>query len=849
MTVVCRAEDRHELVRAHEGWNGLDYVDVSSDQRTLTAYFLGKLPPELAENRPGLETFLRVEGGRRITGVRIVAVDPVVDPDPEKDDRLVVRLDKSGDFSTYTLRLVGVANIDPRYDSVRFSFKVDCPSDLDCAETCACEPPPLAEPELNYLAKDYATFRQLILDRFALLVPEWRERHVPDVGIMLVELLAYVGDYLSYYQDAVATESYLGTARQRISVRRHARLVDYLLGEGCNARAFVCVEVSEDIELAPSTTAFITGLNDELAAPQTSLVWDDLRDVTAALYEVFEPLVTDRTAPIALHPQHNEIHFYTWGDTECCLEKGSTRATLVDAWVTPPAPRDGNAAAVAAPGRLLALAVGDVLIFEEVLGPVTGLPADADPTRRHAVRLTSVTPGEDPIALGTDQRPTPYVEITWCREDALPFSMCLSAIGAAPTCRYLDNISVAHGNVILVDHGKTQGPEDLGTVPTVTSDSCCECVGEPGDVRLSAGRFEAALRRTPLTFSQPLPLESSRGASCPSAAALLRQDLSLVRPDVALTSRPERPWVSRYDLIASLADDWHFVVEIDDDGIARLRFGDGELGARPDAEMAIAATYRIGNGKAGNVGAESISRIVQSGQRAAGVVTVRNPLAAVGGTDPEPVAEAKLFAPHVFRSRLERAVTADDYAVIAKRNSRVQNASASLAWTGSWYEADVAADPFGRESTTERLVERLSTDLEHYRRIGHDLSVRAAEYVPLRLELAVCALPHYQRAHVKAALLARFGTRKLADGTRGFFHPDELTFGQSIAVSRIVAAAQAVTGVEAVAVRALHRLFAAPSHELENGLLPLAPWEIAQLDNDPNFPEHGTLEITVRGGI
>src|SRR5262249_29818586 len=152
------------------------------------------------------------------------------------------------------------------------------------------------------------------------------------------------------------------------------------------------------------------------------------------------------------------------------------------------------------------------------------------------------------------------------------------------------------------------------------------------------------------------------------------------------------------------------------------------------------------------------------------------------------------FAPYAFRTQLERAITADDYAAIARRNTRLQNAAASLAWTGSWYEADVAVDPLGRDTAPERLIERVFTDLEQYRRLGHDLSVRPAEYVPLRLELAVCALPHYQRAHVKAALLARFGTRKLADGTLGFFHPDELTFGEGIALSRIVAAAQAVHG-------------------------------------------------------
>ena len=245
---------------------------------------------------------------------------------------------------------------------------------------------------------------------------------------MLVELLACTGDYLSYYQDAVATEAYLDTARQRISVRRHVRLVDYFLHEGCNARAWVCVEVSEDLPLDPANSAFITGINDALSARQTVLNWEDLRDVPPQDYEVFEPLVADRSAKIQLRTAHNKIHFYTWGEKECCLERGNTSATLLDAWVAAPS-GDRPAYRTRAEGRqqrLLQLTRGDVLIFEEVLGPKTGLSADADPTRRHAVRLTQVTPGEDPVFLTNEGQPTPYVEIEWRPENALPFPLCVS---------------------------------------------------------------------------------------------------------------------------------------------------------------------------------------------------------------------------------------------------------------------------------------------------------------------------------------------------------------------------------------------------------------------------------------
>jgi hypothetical protein len=87
----------------------------------------------------------------------------------------------------------------------------------------------------------------------------------------------------------------------------------------------------------------------------------------------------------------------------------------------------------------------------------------------------------------------------------------------------------------------------------------------------------------------------------------------------------------------------------------------------------------------------------------------------------------------------------------------------------------------------------------------------------------------------------------LPDGRLGFFHPDNLTFGEGIYLSKLVAAAQAVEGVESVQADKLERLFEGPN-EIENGILPLAPLEIARLDNDPSFPENGVLTLDVRGG-
>ena len=585
---VCYDEKRREKVRG-SGLSGLDYVEVSEDQLTLSVYFLGNAPE-------GLDTpNVIIEGGRRVRNIQVLDVQVNRESDPDLDDSMEVTVDKAGDFSTYTLRLVKpegydtqgrpiygqFPGVDPRYGQVDFSFKAGCASDLDCQTTTICPPTPVVEPEINYLAKDYESFRQLILDRLALIIPDWQEQHVPDIGITLIEILAYVGDYLSYYQDAVSTEAYLGTARQRISVRRHVRLVDYHIHEGCNARAWLSLKTQNDVTgnmLLPTKIYFISGGSGGV------LQDSDVQQLPQGSYQVFEPLVEDPKQLLNLYKAHNEINFYTWGDQECCLPRGATSATLQD-----------NTDDKGKP--LLKLKPGDFLLFEEVKGPKTGVLEDADPTRRHIVRLTSVQHTKD------DLYDIFVVEVTWGKEDALPFPLCLSTIGPAPDCALIENISVARGNIILVDNGQTIC-EDLSCVPVAkTTAYCDECERRAADIQVSAGPFNPAIKQSPLTYSQPLPAHAS-------ALRLLAQDPRQAQPQITLGSKPTVPnieltpdtpcpdpspidccaekkpptywWLPLYDLLESGSEDRNFVVEIDNDGVAHLRFGDDELGRSPD---------------------------------------------------------------------------------------------------------------------------------------------------------------------------------------------------------------------------------------------------------------------------
>jgi hypothetical protein len=946
---LCQSDQRRPIVRAMTDaqgahiLGGLDYIEVDDDQVTLTVYFLGKLPPDLSQDADAFAAHLSLTGGTRIRDVQIAKVEVFPNDDPEEQDYTVVHVNKPGDYSTYRLALVDLPGVDPLYDHLDFSFKINCANDLDCAPRGQATTVGAPYPDINYLTKDYAGFRQLILDRLAVIMPGWAERHAPDLGIALVETLAYTADYLSYYQDAVATEAYLSTARRRRSVRRHARLVDYRLHEGCNARTWVSVETDTDLlPLLPADFYFITGSNQGLPPTLHVLSESDLSRFGLTDTTYFEPLVANPQQPLTFRKAHSEISFYTWGGQECCLPAGATGATLLDHWVytgSPPTPAQQSASTAAQaairgkglsngpppldPGKLnrdLKLAPGDLLILEEVFGPGSGLPADADPTHRHVVRLLTADPAEDaaikqPLKVGdhTYQLSTPVVNITWADADALPFALHLSVIGAPPICDYVENVTVARGNVVLADHGRTiTAQEDLGLVPAQSSHMVCECPGIPGDVEFMPGRFMPHLGRGPLTYAQALP------GTFVSAKELLEQDPHAALPQLWLFSAPPTPglpqpiftaadladpkpltsrmraadqpaarylrlwlpaalqqqlgqpgdptpelveavkaelekllwhWTPTYDLLDSTGADLHFVVETDDDMVAWLRFGDGEVGRQPGAGSGFMATYRTGNGTSGNVGAEAIScLILRRGKPEGAAVQVRNPLPASGGTDPEPITEAKLLAPGEFRKTQGRAITADGYVTLINGMPGVQRAAVNLVWTGSWYEADIAIDPLGSEEASAELCQAVADALQPYRRMGHTLRVHAAHYVSLQIVMGVCVKPDYQRGHVKAALLDVFSNRVLPDGRLGFFHPDNLTFGQGIYVSQLVAAALTVPGVEFVVVTQLQRQYEHPNDEIANGVLQLGPLEIPRLDNDPSYPEHGVLTLMFKGG-
>jgi hypothetical protein len=822
---LCNAPGRIEALRKAGParlLNGIQFLEVSADQRRLQVHFVH--PLDLVPSTPLTVANVEIRGGVR-------ARDPAVTGISWQGNVLTVEVATAGDFSRYVLRLVASASvavppvgIDPALAQIEFSFKVDCPSDFDCKPDAICPPVHAKAPPIDYLARDYASFRRLMLDRLAALMPNWRERNPADLWVTLAEAVAFRGDELSYFQDAVATEAYLDTARQRVSVRRHTRLLDYAFHDGCNARTWVVFEVdsaADGLTLAGCDPA--TGLGGTLLlttvpgfGPSISL--DEAQTALDAGAQPFELL-----APLTLYSAHNNIGFHTWSDDECCLPKGATTAFL----------RDDDA-------NRLRLRKGDVLVFEARASTTTGKAVDADRLQRHAVRLTRVDP-EAPLADGvrgvppvrrdpvTDQA---LVEIGWADADALPFPLCLSKrIGGV----LVTDMASAVGNVALADHGLSAPRADEltplpgGRVPLYPLDRTAVApLTQQGRVR-TAGSDKMVL----IDLNAP-------------ASAALQCDVANVRPAIDVRSESERRrWNVQRDLLASAAEAAEFVVETENDGHAVLRFGDGVNGRVPGTGEGLTARVRTGNGLAGNVGAEAIGHVLAP---FAGIRRVRNPLPATGGLDPQPVSQARLYAPQAFRVQ-ERAVTADDYAAMMQREPRVQRAVATRRWTGSWYTIFITVDRRSSDELDADFEAELAAFIERYRLAGHDIEIDAPSFVALDIELQVCTKPGYFAADVERRLLETFSAGVLPSGETGFFHPDHYTFGQSVYLSAVIAAALKIPGVAYVRPLRFQRLGRNPAGEIDAGRIAMARLEIARLDNDPNAPENGRIRFDVTTGV
>ncbi|MBX3251045.1 MAG: hypothetical protein KF901_27960 [Myxococcales bacterium] len=870
--------DRRERLReqAHR-LTGLDFARVEDpcDQRVVRVYFLtdpASLEPPFGVDEPAA---IAIESTR--------AGDPAVPLDPSAPPRWGVDPDVGRAFLELTVQRAPTSfaphrvrvddpRVDPFFAEVELDFKRGC-LDGDCLEDDAddCPAGPVDEPLLDHLARDFVSLRGAMLDLLAQRHPEWAHETEADVGVMLVELLAAVGDELSYVQDRVAREAFLHTATQRRSLQRLVRLVDFEVHDGRLAETWLSLTVGGADALVSLPRQGPGGAVAWARSASEPPIPFEVADVEGVAQVVSAAWNLGRLVPY-------------WGEDP---RRRVARCGARELWVRAPI-----AHAAFLSGRHLLLVDGE-----------TG--------RAHRARVEALVPGPD----GGVEHDDPllgerYYRLRLAAGDALPFALDLSQaqVGA---------------NLVRAVAGRTHeavfvvGAEpDAWVEPTVAREGAVHGLGVD-DVGLAgvlarqdgldSARRRPAIHRFTLPGSDTDPLGWYGQRLRDTVPAL---ELRELRDEVALGAEVRAirdtelgaAWIYRPTLLDSAegardftleAGTWRRVVgyplataelarareraegrsparhELVHRDYARgagvtIRFGDGTFGAAPPLGKRFVARWRSSPGEAANVPAGAIVALEVLGLGHARTMpevirAVTNPFPVVEGVDGESLTDVRLLAPEAWRERLF-ASWPGDYAEQAERLPFVQRAHADVRWTGSWSAVRVSVDP--RESDhgwwdgAPSADEHAEFDLElrgrldAVRQAGREVLVRRPRTWVLDLVLRVCVDEGAHAEVVREAIRRALVGPHLRTEPLPFFHPDRFTFGTPLDRAALEHTVHAVAGVRSVlgaelAVRGVRR--ATPFTELRYPT-DVPPDVVLRLDGARGRPEHGTLTIRTEGG-
>jgi baseplate J-like protein len=235
------------------------------------------------------------------------------------------------------------------------------------------------------------------------------------------------------------------------------------------------------------------------------------------------------------------------------------------------------------------------------------------------------------------------------------------------------------------------------------------------------------------------------------------------------------------------------------------------LGAIPARDREIRVWYRRGGGSEGNVGAGTLTVM----KTPIAGLTVSNPAMATGGRDVESQEAALLRGPEEFRT-LQRAVTADDYRILALRTSGgVARASAFTAQS-LWMHAtpgavdvvivpDVAASRIAKgalplalldEFCSKEVLAKVQSELDLRKTLGTACRVRWCRFKPVTVHARVVVHPEEEPEAVRARVLERLN-RTLSPLASEGGH-EGWRFGQELRVSTVYDATLAEPGVRYV---------------------------------------------------
>ena len=304
-------------------------------------------------------------------------------------------------------------------------------------------------------------------------------------------------------------------------------------------------------------------------------------------------------------------------------------------------------------------------------------------------------------------------------------------------------------NVLRVSRGKSVPREVLGS----------------GDATRPGQDF--ALRNAPVTY-----LQDSASHSGENYSSTVRIWVNGVE------------WLEQQSFYGQPSTAHIFVTYEDDEGKTHVKTGDGVNGARlPSGVDNVVASYRYGSG-AEAPAAGTLTVVTKSYP---GLRSVRNPVAAGGGADPDAASRLRELAPRSVLT-FGRAVSAADYEAIALSSPGVDRVRAYWSFNAAEQRAMLTLYVGDEESSADAARTAILGAGE-----SDDAVVLPATRIELNVFMTVVYDPDYDAETVKAAV-----TAVILDPVEGVFGSLKSRIGRAVYRSAIHAACLAVPGVVAV---------------------------------------------------
>jgi predicted phage baseplate assembly protein len=775
----------------------------------------------------------------------------------------------------------------------------------DFLNTCGCCEPPIPPTPLElfnrpglsavaYRIGTYASFRQamiqeipsgIVVDGLPLTPLEtWTARTGDDYGIALLQMWAYVADILTFYQERIANEAFLNTARLRGSVLRLAAMLDYRPAPGMAASALLAFTTEPDRQVQIPVGLRVQSVPGQDEKPQKFETVEAL-SAEARLNQLriyprpvpFDPF----SVPVSVATAIRDFSHLAAGndlvvsDAVRVEDKKLKQLRAVDGrqeleWEPEIRSSFGGGREIHkwvrklrlfgydAPARFLSPVKnnrGEVTWQTETYGygraPSTSLDLDAiyddlkvntelllvsqDPQNRVVRRLTVTDTEQREVVIGsTGADRVPLVQTTVTRvtlsADAPPHDVRYTVLyeleGPAVGLwdqEYGDQITGAAvyapltelgvdpaGAERFMEAGRRLLLEDGADEAHAAAVVACSADGDhlrieftPALSRLLQAATAFLRANVALATHGETVRDEVLGSGDQSAAF---QEFTLEKSPVTFVPKAGAPggagstlelrlngvrWDETRTLFGHDGDDPVYTLSLDEEGAVTVRFGDGVTGARlPTGRNNVTASYRQGIGPDGNVGARTLTTLLD---RPTGLKSVLNPDEAAGGSAAESLEQARTNAPNTVRT-FGRIVSLRDFEDAARENASVAKARATWVWDGEEQvvQLTVAGDDGARLEGI--ALENLVDDLDSRRDPHRQMVVLPHTEVPVQVTALIQASPQLTKEAVQAA--AR-------EALLGYFAFEDREFGQPVHLSDVYAVLQGVEGVVAVTMQRL----------------------------------------------